>query len=255
MATPENILTTLLEPPPAEPEAKPAAEARPATEADPTQPAPAVTPESDEPETTGPIKLADLARQLELKPDELFAAVNSEGHSATDAFAALKEHRDIDAERVKLERSNNALRVEKAQADQTIADYVALLPAGQVDQALVDKLTAVRQQADEVRQAQLLAILPEWKDPSAKQADVEAMTAMIAQFGAMPADLGNIREAWVLNMTRHFTRLDARINAILAKADKPKPKGVKAAKTGKTDAPIGETLDIGAMVRGAKGAR
>lgn len=242
-----NILDQILAPP--ESDLTPEIVASPATDPEPSQSDKTATPESDELETTGPVKLADLARQLDLKPDELFKAVNSDGHSAADAFASLKEHRDIDAERIELERSHNAMRVEKAQAHQVISDYVALLPAGAVDPALVEQLNKVTDQATEVRQAQVLQVIPEWKDPSAKQADVEDMVKMISQFGAMPADLGNIREAWVLNMTRHFTRLETRINAILAKAVKPKPKGVKRG-PGKSDTPADSgKIDVTELVK------
>lgn len=241
------------EKPPPEPESPPAEVPDPPRQAEDTgshdePPEPEASPASDT-----PLKLADLASQLSLTPEKLFSAVNSEGHTAADAFVALKEQRDIDAERIELERGHNALRVERAQAEQDLSDYVALLPQGAVDEQLTQKLQAARQQISERTQARLLATIPEWKDPSQKQADVEDMVKMVSQFGAMPADLGNISEPWILNMTRHFTRLETRINSLLAKADKARPKGVKRGKGKPVTQSTGKRIDVADLVQ--KGLR
>lgn len=253
MATPENILEKLIQTPQTEPESPPPAEPDPPSQAEDTgadvaPPEPEAAPASDE-----PIKLADLASQLDLTPEKLFGAVNSEGHTASDAFKALKEHRDIDAERIELERGQNSLRVEKAHALEELQSYMALLPQGQVDQALADKMQAAKSTVMEQKQAALLARVPEWKDPSVKQADVDAMTGYVQQFGALPADLGNVAEPWVLQMIRHNARLEVRIKNILERAEKPAPKGVKRG-TGKPDKPAsGKKLDVADLVN--KGLR
>ena len=252
MATPETIVSQLLgDPPKADtPEPEPKEPAQEPTQQQPSQAATTETPEPD-----GPVKLSDLARKLDMDPTEFFAAVNSDGLSANDAFKAAKEAGSLNADRETFETERNTLRLEKSAALAEISDYVALLPEGAVSKEARQQLQAAKGVVLEREQALLLAAVPEWKDPAQKQADVESMTAYIAQFGLTAADLGAISDHRQMLLLRHVARQQTRLNELLAGADKPKPKGVKKASQGKESDSGGKSIDITAMVKSARDAR
>ena len=226
MATPENILKAVLP----KTELPPTPESTPQEQAQVTDQVPDQEPPLESaPVETEPVKLADLARQLEIEPEQLFAAVNSDGITAADAFAAVKSAGDLDAEREKFEQSQNGLRLEKAQALQEIGDYIAALPTGSIDEKVKEKVQTARAKMVDTEQRLLLAAVEEWKDPAQKTADVELITKYVAQFGLTEADLAVVTDhRWML-MYRHIARQQSRLNAILDKAAKPKPKGQKKA--------------------------
>ena len=239
MATPENILQEMLQP-----------EATPTPpEQEPQVPEPVIedppSPEV-EPEPTVPVKLADLARQLDMDPKDFFAAVNSDGMSADDAFKAAKSAGDLNAEREQFEQSQNGLRLEKAAALQEISNYVAALPKGEIDEQVAAKILAARNAGIEREQKLFLTAVEEWKDPAQKQADVQLMEKYIAQFHLTPADLAVVNDhRWML-MYRHVARQQQRLNEILDKAAKSKPKGQKKASVAISPSSAG--TDITALV-------
>ena len=114
---------------PAEPATDPTPQAQ-----QPDDPAPAADPEptpapDEEPE---PVKLTALAEQLGIEPDVLFKAVGRDGISVSEAMDLARDSTGLTKDRETFETERDSFRLQKAQAEQQLADLVALLPQGQV---------------------------------------------------------------------------------------------------------------------------
>lgn len=250
MSEAQSILDEILEPEtipdPAPP--PPPAETEPDETSQPRQ----AESEQDQDAPTGdaPVKLADLARKLDMEPNAFFAAVNSDGLSAADAFKAAKGVGSLDADRVTFEAERNDLRLEKAQALQTIRDYVSLLPQGAIDQRLLTQLGDATTASNERENGLKLAAIPEWKVPEQRATEQSAMTGFARKFGIAPSEVEALDHRWSLLLRSVSLEREA-LNRLL-KENRPKPKGVKRG-PGRPDkaTPAGDSVDIDALIRSA----
>ncbi len=239
--------------------APPAAEPEKAEPVDP-QPETAATGSPDEPpevepapvETPEPATLKALAEKAGIDLKDLYAATDSNGKTLSELADGAKGLGSLQTDRETFESEQNAFRVQKSQTEEQLQALYAAITEGKDPQAAANELTTLRNQALEREQAKLLSIVPEWRDPSTKQADVEAMVTFSAQFGLTGQDLGEIRDHRWLAMLR-FNALQAqRLSTLLADAEKPRPKGVKAGK-GKPSKSTGQAVDITALVNAGGG--
>ncbi len=228
-------------PPPAEAE-KPEAGGPTAAE---TQDTTGATPES-EPEPEGPVKLKDLAEKAGIKLEDIYAAVDGKGRTYSEMSDGAESFGQLNTDRQTFEQDRNAFRLEKAQAEQQVADIVSLLPQGQVPEGLQQQLAAARNQTLEREQRLLLAAVPEWKESAQRTADIEAINEHLSAFGFNANDLNLVSDHRLLNYFRFNALAEGRLKTILAVEPKAAPKGQKRGR-GKSESD-GKGIDIAAMV-------
>ena len=252
MPEPEiNLESLLSENPAAQPAPTPEK-----VEPEPPQPETAATGSLDEPperetetvEDTGPITLKALAEKAGIDLKDLYAAELSDGTTLSAASDGIKAMGSLQTDRESFEAERVSFRTNSAQTLERLTAIERAVLSGEHPEQAAEAVKAFNQSELEREQRQLLAVVPEWRDPSQKQADVEAMVEFSAQFGISAEDMGQIRDHRWLAMLR-FNALQARrLKDILNGAEKPKPQAVRAGKA-KPSKASGQAIDLEALIK------
>ena len=226
-------------------------------ETEPPQPETAATSSPDElpesePETvedTGPVTLKALAEKAGIDLKDIYAAELADGTTLSAAADGMKSLKSLQTDRESFEAERVSFRTDKAQTVEQLNTLQRAITAGESPEQAAAALKQLNQSELEREQRQLLTVLPEWRDPTVKQADVEQMVAFAGQFGLSEADIGQIRDHRWLSMLRHNAAQAHRLKDILNGADKPKPKGVKAGKAKPQTS--GQAVDLEQLIKSA----
>jgi hypothetical protein len=90
----------------------------------------------------------------------------------------------------------------------------------------------------ELREQSTLRIIPEWKDPTAKQADLKIMGEFVEKWGGQARDIEGMTPFY-RNMIRHFALQEQKVASIKQKQPRQgkaaKPTRAEAAVTGRSE--------------------
>jgi hypothetical protein len=220
------------------------------------QPETAATSSSDEPPEqdeekaidAGPVTLKALAKEAGIDLKDLYAATDSNGKTLSEIADGAKDMGSLQTDRETFESERVSFRTEKAQTIEQLQALTTAITSGQSPEQAQEALKQFNSTELEREQRMLLSVVPEWRDPAQKQADVETMVAYAGQFGVTADDLGQIRDHRYLAMLRHNAKQAHRLKDILDGAEKPKPKGVKAGKA-KPSKAGGQAVDLASMLK------
>ena len=202
---------------------------------------------NEPPEEDKPTSLKDYAEAHDLDLSELYKLTDGQGVNLSDLSNIAKDSKGLQTDRESFEAERVSFRTDKAQTVEQLNTLQRAITAGESPEQAAAALKQLNQSELEREQRQLLTVLPEWRDPTVKQADVEQMVAFAGQFGLSEADIGQIRDHRWLSMLRHNAAQAHRLKDILNGADKPKPKGVKAGKAKPETS--GEAVNLEAMIK------
>ncbi len=243
----ENLLASLESDPPADPTPEAGKsdgeEIKQSGTTDPGE----VEPVSEEPgkgdaPQSEAISLKDYAGKHNLDLKDLYALTLSNGQTLHDLNAAGKSLKSLTDDRETFEAESATFRIEQAAAQKEVGELVELMRAGELTPEGVQKLDVLKASALAKEQSALLTVLPEWKDGTAKAADVAEMITHVAAFGLTEQDLGSIADHRWLKYIHFNSKREARAKAVLKVVKKAAPKG-KGANSGKAG-DKGEITDL-----------
>jgi hypothetical protein len=221
------------------------------------QPETAATGSLDEPpeldatpeKTPEPVTLKAYAEKAGIDLKELYKMELSDGTTLSAAADGIKAVGSLQTDRESFEAERISFRTDKAQTVEQLNTLQRAISSGESPEQAAEALKQLNTSELEREQRQLLSVLPEWRDPTVKQADVEQMVAFAGQFGLSEADIGQIRDHRWLAMLRHNSAQAHRLKDILNGAEKPTPKGVKAGKAKKPDKTGGQAVDLEQLIK------
>ncbi len=199
------------------------------------------------PEEAKPVSLKDYAEEHDLNLKDLYKLTDGQGVSLSDLSNIAKDSKGLQTDRESFEQERVSFRTEKAQTTEQLTALQRAITSGESPEQAAEALKQLNQSDLEREQRMLLSVVSEWRDPTVKQHDVEAMVEFAGQFGLTAEDMGQIRDHRWLAMLR-FNALQARrLKDLLNGAEKPKPKGVKAGKA-KPDKAGGKAVNVTEML-------
>ena len=207
--------------------------APPATTPPATAETPEPTPETpetaagspDEPPEARP-SLKDYAEKHSLDLKELYKLETSGGMSLSEMSDAGKDFKSLTEDRETFEAEKAESRIKTAATSERLGEYLAVLDAGQpLTDTAIAQLRSDRAGRMEAEQRQLLAVIPEWKDTTARAVDVELMVSHLAPFGFVQSDLASVADHRLIKYIHFNAQREERAKKALAGAVKPKPKG------------------------------
>jgi hypothetical protein len=161
------------------------------------------------------VKLADIAKELELEASDLYEIeipLGGEGESMT-----LGEMKDqIQEFAPKMEKLKNIeleqihVRSERVKHHQELESLVQHLPDGALTPEYV---AAVKEQATaeaKVQTEKLLTLMPEWGDSLTYQKDFGGMVSTLKKYGLSATDLNNIQDHRFIKILHDFTTVISR---------------------------------------------
>jgi len=237
----DNLLAGLNKEPPA---ATPPTEAEHA-EVEQTPPEEAAG-SPDEPPEAPSLKAYAEEHGLDLK--ELYGLELSDGNTLGQISNQSKALKSLTDDRETFEAEKAESRIKTAAKTEQLSEYLTLLDKGELTPEALEGLRVAQRAGLEAEQRQLLAVLPEWKDTTARSVDVELMVAHLAPFGFVADDLGKVADHRLIKYIHFNATREQRAKLALKAASTSKPKG-----TAHVDGKAGQGgVDLKALIEGAK---
>lgn len=196
-------------------------------------------PEGDDPapdespqKVAKPKNLQELAERLEVEVKDIFdiefiSEGDGESHTLGEMKDLLKKDSDFSSRELELSERKIKQDNEVMRAKQQMQIIFQGLPAGTLTPELLAQSSKTLDAHLEDESRRLLSVIPEWSDPTARQADLEKMGAHMEQYGYSAAEVNRLNDHRMVkyirdNMTREKTLAAALENV---KEVKKLPKG------------------------------
>lgn len=138
---------------------------------------------------------------------------------------AYQSDQRIESKRLELEEERSDFQNEMIRSRGELAELIRLLGPDKIPPELIAHAQRAHiQQLDEQR-SELLAIFPEWRDPSAFQSGQDEILAAVADYGFRRADLDSVVDHRLTKLLHDFARMKRRVDKATAKAKELKKRG------------------------------
>jgi len=193
-----------------------------------------------------PKNLDELAEALAVKVDSLYDVEIPSSRSGEKPYTLgglkdlAKERDDFAVATIKLDADRRAFDRDKVSAETELREMLSSVPADQLKPEAMKKMRD-RLEAQRVRaRVATLEAIPEWKDPTAREADLKLICEQLDGYGISHAFLTINPDPGVFRFLRDMQRLSAMVTKALEAVEERR--GKTPPKSGKRDAkPNGES--------------
>lgn len=199
------------------------------------------TPDGDDEPSKKPKKpknLADVATALACKESELYGIEVPSSREGEKPFTLgalkdlMKQRDDFAMASLKLDEDRRSHEREKVLAEEELREVLNLLPAESLSDKAMKKLRDGLEVKRGKARAQIIEQIPEWKDPTARESDLKAITEHLAGYGIRESFILANLDAGVLRFCRDSTRraetVRKALEAVEERRSKTPPTGKKA---------------------------
>ena len=185
---------------------------------------PAVVEAQPEPESIEPLSVKQYAESKGIDPKDLYSLKLPSGATISDLNDKAKDYDTLDVQTVSHAREVAEFKAERLKFEEEASDWVALIQQGDGSQEAFQKLQAQKAERAKHFEQQTLAAIPEWADPTAKEADQLRINEFTGRFGAPPGVSEALTAPWANLMMRYVLTLEDKYHSALQTVQKVKNK-------------------------------
>jgi hypothetical protein len=124
--------------------------------------------------------------------------------------------RRVDTLNTELRQNQAVFESEMTQARQNLGNLASLFNPQNLSREQQQAIEAALARDSELREQSTLRIIPEWKDPTAKQSDLKIMGEFVEKWGGQARDIEGMTPFY-RNMIRHFALQEQKVASIKQK--------------------------------------
>ena len=177
-----------------------------------------------------PTKFNDLAGKLGLDLDALYKLEVSQAEDGTPVTVEnLKDFHakqgELSLREIEFEERRTQQESELMQAQEELRELMAALPEKAIKPEVLQKIREKHEAQATLERRRTLDVIPEWKDESARTADIEGMSKHLKQYGFPVNHLERVTDHRQMKYIRDNWKRETRIRQALEKvrAGKPNP--------------------------------